>query len=73
MLRATKQLLRERGRLSLRELALHFDMAPDALEPVLQVLVDKGQVCLLEPGRGPACAGCASACREDGLIYELKD
>jgi hypothetical protein len=72
MLKETKQLLSERGRLTLRELAIHFDMDTTAMEPILQRLVDKGQVNLLTAGCGGSpCSGCTSACREDMLMYEL--
>lgn len=71
MIKETKQLLRERGRLSLRELAQHFSMAPEALEPVLELLMRKGQVRLASEGCGATCSGCTCASREDMLIYEL--
>jgi len=57
--------------MTLRELARHFDMEADALEPMLQVLVDKGQVRLDTVGGSALCSGCTSACREDMLVYEL--
>jgi hypothetical protein len=70
MLRETKQLLAERGRMTLRELAQHFGMDPTALEPMLQTLVDKGHVRLAAVGCARPCAGCTAACREDMLVYE---
>ncbi|AKJ64850.1 FeoC-like transcriptional regulator [Kiritimatiella glycovorans] len=71
MLRETKQLLAKHGRLTLRELARHFDMDAGALEKMLETLVDKGQIRLVAGGCAKPCAGCTSACREDMLIYEL--
>jgi hypothetical protein len=71
MLRETKQLLAERGRMTLRELAQHFEMEAGALEPMLQTLVDKEQISVESVGCGNPCPGCTAACREDMLIYEL--
>ena len=71
MLKEVKQLLREHGKLSLRELARHFSMTTDALEPMLDLLIQKGQVQRHEAGCGTPCSGCTSACREDMLLYEI--
>ncbi len=59
--------------MSLRELAQHFDMESDAIEPMLTVLVEKGQVHSEMIGCAGKCSGCVSANREDMLIYELKE
>lgn len=71
IVRDIKALLKERGPLSWRELAVHFDMAPSAIEPILQKLLTKEQIELL-PGCGLSCSGCTAACREDVTIYKLK-
>lgn len=71
MFKEIKQILEEKGKLSLRELAQHFSMTPDALEPMLDLLIKKGQVQRHESGCGTPCSGCTSACREDMLLYEL--
>lgn len=71
MLTAIQQCLREHGRLSLRELALHFSITPAALEPMLDRLVQKGRIRRIDAGCDTPCAGCTAACREDMLLYEL--
>jgi DNA-binding MarR family transcriptional regulator len=72
MLSEIKQLLAQHGQLTLRELAVHFQSEADALEPMLQRLIDKGQVKRIEAGCGGSpCSGCASACRADMLAYKL--
>ncbi len=73
MFKEIKQLLEEKGKRSLRDLSAHFSMAPDALEPMLDLLIRKGQVQRHEAGCGTSCSGCASACREDMLLYEIID
>jgi putative ferrous iron transport protein C len=72
MLSQTKQLLRERGRLSLRELAVHFQMTPDAVQPMMAILVAKGQVREIRAsGCGDSCGGCACTSQADMVVYEL--
>ena len=72
MLREIRALLAEHGRLSLRELALHFSISPDALEPMLELLINKGQVRIVSGGCGKgSCAGCSCADRADMLLYEI--
>ena len=71
MLREIKQLLRERGGMTLRELAVHFKMETTALEPMLQVLVDKGTVRVAEAGCDTGQKSCTGCSREDRLIYSL--
>jgi hypothetical protein len=46
-------------------------MEPGALEPMLEVLVGKGQVRCDEAGCSERCSGCTRADREDLLVYEL--
>lgn len=70
MIGQIKQLLRERRRMSLRELSIHFDMQPDALEPVLKLLVDKQQVQVTPVGcPGTSCSGCS--CDGPETMYGL--
>jgi len=72
MLRDIRQIIRERGRMSLRELCIHFRIDADALEPMMDTLVRKGHVRRLEGGcpLGKAtCRGCVCAEREDVIAY----
>lgn len=73
MLSQIKHLLAERGRMTLRELAVHFAMEPDALEPMLALLVRKGQIRQNDLACGATCSGCACASRIDMISYELID
>ena len=75
MLREIQQLLRDRGRLSLRELALHFRMEPDAVEPMLDLLVSKGRISRVDfhCSSGCSCSGCSCASRDDLLLYEIAE
>ncbi len=73
MVREVKQLLKEHEKLTLSELSAHFSMEPEALEPILQVLVDKGSVNLTEDDCGTHCPGCALSCRGDKMLYEIVD
>ena len=72
MLGEIRQLLTERSRMSLRELSIHFRIDPEALESMMELLVRKGHVRLIDancrPDR-PRCAGCACAHREDLIVY----
>jgi hypothetical protein len=65
-----KALLRERGKLTRRQLARHFSMAPDAIEPMLKLLVDKGQL-RTEMICGGGCSGCSCANEADLTLYEI--
>jgi Mn-dependent DtxR family transcriptional regulator len=72
MLREIRRLLEEYGRLSLRELSLHFSMSPDALEPMLDMLVSKGLIKVVSAGCAKgSCANCSCADRADTMLYEL--
>jgi len=72
MLREIIELLEKHSRLSLRELALHFSMSCDALEPMLDLLVAKGRIVVVEIGcKKGGCSGCSCASRQDMLQYEL--
>ncbi len=73
MLREIKQLLEKHGRLSLRELASHFAMSPDTLEPMLELLIQKKQIRLIDfsCSSGKSCSGCTCISRDDAMQYEL--
>ena len=71
MVREIKQLLKEHGKLTLTELSAHFSMEPEALEPLLQVLADKGKVTHTEVDCDTHCPGCALSCRGDKMLYEI--
>ena len=75
-MRDIRRLIRERRRMSLRELCIHFRIEAGALEPMMDTLVRKGQVRRLEGGcplgKG-TCRGCACAEREDILCYAARE
>ncbi|PIE51074.1 sugar metabolism transcriptional regulator [Candidatus Fermentibacteria bacterium] len=74
MLRRIQGLLNERGRLSLRELALILDMEASALEPMLEMLVRKGRIEVLDAGCSTrSCTGCSCSSRDNMIIYKLPD
>ena len=73
MLLAIEQLIRERRTVSLRDLSIHFEAEPSALEPMLERLVRKGRVLKTVTGGSPCgkrCPGCATPCPEDSVIYQ---
>ena len=51
--------LRERGRATLADIALHFDAEPDAVRGMLQVWIHKGKV-----HRQMATGSCGSSCNQ---------
>lgn len=60
--------LRTHGQAPLRDMALTFDMEPDALKPLLEHWVDKGWVEKLP--KGTACGGGCNACAPESIeIY----
>jgi hypothetical protein len=70
MMGEIKSLLRDRGRLTLRQIARHFEVATEAIEPMLKLLVDKGRLTTsLLCGAG--CSGCSCADTADLTLYEL--
>jgi hypothetical protein len=69
MVAQIKQTLLAAGPLSLRELAGRLQMTPDALEPLLQLLVRKGRVQIEPLSCGTSCDGCSCAAREDMLVF----
>lgn len=73
MLREIKQLLEEHKRLSLRELSSHFSMSPEAIEPMLNLLIKKQQIRLIDfnCSSGKSCSGCTCISRNDAMQYEI--
>jgi predicted transcriptional regulator len=71
MLSKIKQLLGEHGGISVRELTGLLGVEASALEPMLQILLDKGQIRPAAAGCGGTCPGCACSNRTDLLVYEL--
>jgi hypothetical protein len=69
MIGEIKKQLREHGALTLRQLARHFEMAPEAIEPMLALLARKGQ--LRTKTLCDGCSGCACADAADRTLYEL--
>lgn len=60
--------IRERGAVTLAELALHFDTDAAALEGMLQLLERKGRVAR-EESPCARCKGCAQIKPEDAVFY----
>lgn len=59
MLLDIKRYLMERQRVSLQDLALHFDANPDAMRGMLEAWIKKGKVRKCD---AVACGGCSSKC-----------
>ncbi len=68
------ELLERGGVLSLRELADSLRMDPEALEPLMDLLLRRGKVEMVASGcpKG-SCAGCTCADRAGMLLYRLPD
>lgn len=62
-----KRYLETRGQASLNELALHFDVDPDAMRGMLARWIDKGKV-----ARTVAPGGCRKGCRSCGCGNDLE-
>ena len=74
MLLEIKALLRQRGGMNLRDLAIHFHTDPSALEPILEELCRTGVVRRIEtdkPGPCDNCPGCSHAAEGTIRWYEL--
>jgi hypothetical protein len=77
MLKEIESLVRERGSVSLRDLAVHFESEPEALELMAERLVRKGRIRRIDAAcehRGARCRWCAVACcgaREEGAAPEM--
>lgn len=55
--------IRRRGQVSLQDLALHFDVEPDALRGMLERWIEKGKV--ERRSANPACGSSCSQCQPD--------
>jgi hypothetical protein len=74
VLTGIQDLLRKHGRLTLRELAVHFRMEVSAIEPMLDILAGKGRIRIVPAGCSKgSCTGCFCADREDMISYEIMD
>ena len=77
MILEIKKLLAERKRMTLGEIALHFDCEVEAVEPMMQQLVRSGVARLCESTKGSddgcgVCSGCpiGGECTLSGKVYE---
>jgi hypothetical protein len=72
MLHDIQKFLELNGQLSLRELALHFQMEPDAIEPMLDLLIRKARIRRIDfsCSSGRSCSSCSCVSRSDVLLYE---
>lgn len=77
MILEIKKLICERKRISLGDLAIHFDVEPETLEPILEQLVRSGivRVCGGSDENGNACGPCSGCsigqeCMLSGKVYE---
>jgi predicted ArsR family transcriptional regulator len=62
MLGSIIKLLKERGAISIQEIALALDIDPSALRPMLDMLERKGKIMKVElPCKSGCAAGCAKA------------
>lgn len=72
MLKQIRSLLKEQGRLSLKELATLLKAEPSAVEPMMEYLMRKGLVELIQFGCSKgSCESCSCSSREDTMIYRL--
>jgi predicted transcriptional regulator len=67
MLSGIVKLLRERGTLSVQEISLALDVESSALQPMLEMLVQKGKILKVEL---PCKTGCAGGCtKADSMTF----
>jgi putative ferrous iron transport protein C len=67
ILNDVKNYVKTRQQVSLRDIAVHFDVEPEALKGMLNFLVSKGKI---SRQTSPACAGsCACSQSENMEIY----
>lgn len=71
MLSEMLNLLKERGAMSLAEIARHFGSEAAAIEGMLEILVRKGRIERLDT-KCSNCKGCIEVKREDALIYKVR-
>jgi predicted ArsR family transcriptional regulator len=63
-----RQYVKKRRQVSLRDVALHFDVEPDAIRGMLDFWVNKGKIS--RHGSDSACAGgCACSFSKDRELY----
>lgn len=70
MLSEILNLLQERGAMSLKELALHFQCEIPAMEGMLETLESKGRVQRLDT-QCSNCKGCIEVKPEDAAIFKV--
>ena len=70
MLTEITKVLKERGPMSLSELARHFQTEVSAMEGMLATLERKGRIRRLE-SKCSHCKGCAEVSPEDAAIFQL--
>ncbi|MEA3291133.1 MAG: FeoC-like transcriptional regulator [Pseudomonadota bacterium] len=59
MLLDIKRYITVRGRVSLRDLTLHFDADPEAMRGMLEKWISKGQLAKCDAA---SCGGCTASC-----------
>lgn len=69
MLSSIVSLLRDRGVLSVQEMALALDIEPGALRPMLDMLERKGRIIKIEL---PCKTGCAGGCTQSDAMTFYK-
>lgn len=70
MIARLSQLLQTHGRASLTELALALHSAPEALAPMLELLMRKGRVREVVGAQGGRCGGCCKCEKGAMKVYE---
>ena len=70
MLTEILNLLKERGPMSLKELALHFQTEIPAMEGMLETLERKERITRLDT-KCSKCKGCVEVKPEDAAIYKV--
>ena len=70
MLTQIIQTLKERGPMTLAELAIHFQTDVSAMEGMLATLECKGRIQRLET-KCSHCKGCAEVKRADALVFQV--
>lgn len=63
--------LKQRGRASLAEVAIHFDVDPSAARGMLDMLIDKGRIRELSVGTCGDAGGCSCANERPLHMFEF--
>ena len=73
MLRDIKQYIKTNRRVSLRDISLHFQVDPNALQPMLDLLMKKGTIRCIKNDNCASCGDCtvAGCDKTTMLIYEI--